>query len=456
MNSFQKNSRRRVRSEAVSLLTTLALILGVLNGSKLSAHSGENPPAISSSWTYPGPSSVDKFTPKETKRFEKAWTSFSQGKTKKAQKDWSSMLKKHPRSPQLLTALGYVDFSNRQPEQAVLKLETAAQSDTKYVPPVQALARYFNQQKNYEKAYRYMVSLAELRPVDPQVRSDLEALRLAVTDRWVAEAHAARVKGQWSEAEKSYLLAMAAAPELGSLDRELGDIYAYQGKWDDAEKTYQKAIALDPTDVEAKKKLAEAYRRSNHRGKAEALLKDLASQNAEDEEVQAMLNDLLAHTDPIEQALNQIRTRPQITRGDFGGMIAVRFPFLKEFLASPPEILTDLGTHWARKYLPLVAGLDLISALPNHQFRPHAPIRRYEVAAAIDQLLTLVNHPQPSPNSPVKIVDVPRSNVHRSAIDHMVALGVMSVNSNNAFRPQEFISGADAFRILDSVEILLH
>ncbi|MBZ5536017.1 MAG: tetratricopeptide repeat protein [Acidobacteriia bacterium] len=412
-------------------------------------------PGIKSSWFYPQPSAVEHLSAKETKRFEDAWNSFTGGNTKKAQKEWASLLKKHSDSSSLMTALSYIDFTQQQPASAVARLEAALRADPKYLPAVQTLARYFTAQKDYDKAYRFTATLVELRPDDAQARSALEELRLLVTDQWIAEAHSARAKAKWQDAESAYLQAMTVAPELETLSRELGDIYIYEGKWAEAEKSYLKAIRLDPTDIEARKKLADVYVRTNQREKAESLLKELADQDSQDEEIKSMLDKILAQLNPEEEALRDIRQRPQINRGDFGALMAIRFPFLKEFLTGSPVILTDLGSHWGKKYLPLVAGLDLIPASPNHRFRPTTIIRRYEIATAIDHLIALTNRRPSVDTSQTRISDVPRTNPHRDAIARMVMLHLMQLDSSDRFLPQAGVSGAEAFKILDAVEDFL-
>ncbi|MGB7623991.1 MAG: tetratricopeptide repeat protein [Terriglobia bacterium] len=447
---------RRLPAKKPLWVTTLLLVaIGTMGEFPSYSQTLSEPPGGKSQWTYPQPSTLDHFSAKETKRFEDAWKSFNEGRTKKAQRDWDSLLKTHANSAPVLTALSYIDFLQQQPALAVAKLEAALHADPKYLPAVQALARHFTNQKDYGKAYRYTLTWVELRPEDPHVRSDLEELRLLVTDQWIAEAHSARTKAKWQEAESAYLQAMSVAPELETLPRELGDIYTYEGKWGEAERSYLRAAKLDPTDVEAKKKLADVYVRTNQREKAEGLLKELAAQDSQDEEIKSMLDRILAQLNPEEEALRKIRQHPQINRGDFGAMMAVRFPFLKEFLKGPSVILTDLGSHWGKKYLPLVAGLDLISASPNHRFRPSAIIRRYEIATAIDRLLTLVNRRPDLDVSQIKISDVPRTNPQRDAIARVVLLHLMQLDSGDHFSPQAGVSGAEAFSILDALEIFL-
>ncbi|MBZ5554388.1 MAG: tetratricopeptide repeat protein [Acidobacteriia bacterium] len=447
-----------VRILAKRLLWAAVLLLAGMGAPCRSAsmpQSSPETPAIKSPWIYPQPSAVEHRSAKEAKRFEEAWKSFTEGKTKKAQKDWISLLKKHSDSSSLLTALSYIDFMEQEPALAIAKLNAALRADPKYLPAVQTLARYYQSQKDHEKAYRYTATIVELRPDDAQARSDLEELRLLVTDQWIAEAHSARAKAKWQEAEFAYLQAMTVAPELETLPRELGDIYVYEGKWAEAEKSYRRAIGLDGTDLEARKKLADVYVHTNQREKAESLLKELAGQDSQNEEIKSMLDRILDQMNPEEEALREIRQRPQINRGDFGAMMAIRFPFLKEFLTGAPVILTDLGSHWGRKYLPLVAGLDLISASPNHRFRPTLIIRRYEIAVAIDHLLALINRRPSVDISQTKITDVPRTNPNRDAIARVVTLHLMQLDSNDRFIPQAGVTGADAFKILDAVEDFL-
>jgi tetratricopeptide (TPR) repeat protein len=280
----------------------------------------------------------------------------------------------------------------------------------------------------------------------------METLRLLLTDRYINEAHSARSKANWASAEKSYQGAISTAPELAVLSRELGDIYVYEGKIQQAEESYRKAARQDPSDIETKKKLADLYLKNKQDDKAAALLKELASQQAQDEEIKALLDRVLAHSDPIEESLGQLRRRPQINRGDFGGLLAIRFPFLKELQISSPVILSDLKNHWAERYLPLIANLDLIQAYPNHQFRPFSPIRRFEVAVAVDQILALFNRRPNAEALSLRIQDVPRTNLRFMSISRVVALNLMKLDSENRFRPNDGISGEEALQLLDQIE----
>lgn len=406
-------------------------------------------------WVLPVVSPADHFSDKENRQFEKLWKDFGLGKTPKAQKGWNSMLKKHPGSPRALTALSYTDFSLGNSTPGVIKLEAALKTDPRYLPALQTLAHYFNGLKDYERAYAYTLRWSEASPSDSRVRVELESLRLLLTDGYVNTAQAARANGQWAAAEKAYLEAISKAPELSLLSRELGDILVYEGKLPQAEESYAKAIRQDPSDIEAKKKLADLFLKTKQDDKATALLKEISAAQEPDAETRAMLNRVLAHSDPIEEALSQLRRRHQINRGDFGGLLAVRFPFLKEFQAGPPVILSDLKNHWAEKYLPLIANLNLIPPFPNHQFKPFVTLRRYEVAMATDRLLALLNRQPEITNSSIRILDVPRTNLHYTAINRVAALDLMKLDNENRFRPNESISGEEALRLLDQIEKII-
>jgi tetratricopeptide (TPR) repeat protein len=445
--------RAQQRFTAKILLGVVLLLSPAMAPPGLAAESPQSPFL---EWIHPERSPADGLSDKDVRRFESAWKNFSEGKVKKAQHDWKSLVKSHPNAPSLLTALSYIDLLQNQPGLGLARMEAALHADTKYPTALQFLARYFNNQKDYAKAYSYSMRLLELKPHDSQLRTDLEGLRLLATEQRIAAAHTARGQAKWKEAEAEYLEALSTAPELSTLARELGDIYGYEGKWEEAEKYYLKAVQLDATDVEARKKLAQAYLHLNQPEQAGKILRELSTQDSPDEEIMSMLDKILAHSDPIEEVITAVRQKPQISRGDFGGLLAVRFLFLKEFLKTPPVILTDLGSHWGRKYLPLIAGLDLISPFPNHQFRPNLIIRRYEVATAVDRLLGLVNRQTAINASRVKIPDVPRSNPHRGAIERVVALRLMELDSAGHFNAMDGISGVESLKILDTVEKLLH
>lgn len=420
------------------------------------AQSSPSTAKTATAYIYPQPLASDPIEPKEIKRFERAWKDFSKGSTEKAEKEWAALLKKYPASPALLTALSYVDYLHEHPNSAMDKLERAVQSAPQYLPALQTLVQHLLNQKNYERAYSYMIRLGELRPDDSKTQSDLEGLRLLVTENFISEARAARAKGNWAGAESAYLKASSIAPELQTLARDLGDIYVYEGKWIEAEHSYRKAVQLDGTDLEAKKKLAQVYMHNGQPPKAQELLKSLSEEADQDEEVKSMLDNILAHSDPLEVTLDQVRQKALISRGDFAALLAFRFPFLKEFLHTQPVILTDIGSHWGKKYLPLVATLNLMPAFPNHQFRPNLVLHRYEAATAVDRLLSLVSQPPNVDFLNTVISDVPRTNPHRNAISRVVSSGLMKLDADNRFNLQAGMSGEEVFRLLDSIEKQLH
>ncbi|MDD5541695.1 MAG: hypothetical protein PHX83_00810 [Acidobacteriia bacterium] len=68
----------------------------------------------------------------------------------------------------------------------------------------------------------------------------------------------------------------------------------------------------------------------------------------------------------------------------------------------------------------------------------------------------MLNRQPASTSSTVRILDVPKTNVHHNAISQIVSLELMKLDNNNRFRSNESISGEEALQLVNQIEKIIH
>jgi hypothetical protein len=79
-----------------------------------------------------------------------------------------------------------------------------------------------------------------------------------------------------------------------------------------------------------------------------------------------------------------------ITRAE---LTAVLYTFLDAgILGEQGQVFTEIGGHWAEKYIKILAGYGIVSGYPDGTFMPDAIIKRGEFVSMMNRLLMRFNH----------------------------------------------------------------
>ncbi len=135
---------------------------------------------------------------------------------------------------------GKQDFA--QAEQALLK---AIELDDKKMANHSALAAFYAERKETDKAKRTLEKMAASFPESPYPFLQMASFDLANND--------------FAAAEKHFTQALNADPKNGQLKISLAEFYAHQGRQEQAEQLFKEAIELGENKEDAQAKLADFY-----------------------------------------------------------------------------------------------------------------------------------------------------------------------------------------------------
>ena len=148
-----------------------------------------------------------------------------------------------------------------------------------------------------------------------------------------------------------------------------------------------------------------------------------------------------------------------VTREDLAALIGVKF---EKDLQAPPartEILVDIATSWAQRYIVQVASLEIIRASVNHTFQPRRIVNRAELADAAVRLIAILQERGAKfvplvETRRIQIADVTPDNPYDASITKAVGFEIMTLTPDRKFEPERTVSGDEAIRTLDLIQKL--
>ncbi|HSA96478.1 MAG TPA: S-layer homology domain-containing protein, partial [Acidobacteriota bacterium] len=161
----------------------------------------------------------------------------------------------------------------------------------------------------------------------------------------------------------------------------------------------------------------------------------------------------------IPSQYDAIPSLEAVTREDLAALIGVKF---EDSLGAPggrTEILVDIATSWAQRYIVGVASLDIIRASVNHTFQPRRIINRAELADAAVRLIGVLERGGARfvplvESRRIQIADVAPDNPFYPSITKALSFQVMSLTPGRLFEPERTVSGEEAIRVLDLIHRL--
>ena len=132
---------------------------------------------------------------------------------------------------------------------------------------------------------------------------------------------------------------------------------------------------------------------------------------------------------------------PQITRGELAALVGVRLaPLLQPDQRIETEPITDARTDWAATWILAVTRAGVMEPFANHAFQPRTPVRRVDLAQAVERLLTRVAAFKPGPRATawesarVQFSDLAPSHLAYPAASAAVASGVLTAGPDGTLR----------------------
>jgi tetratricopeptide (TPR) repeat protein len=303
----------------------------------------------------------------------------------------------------------------------------------------------------FEAAMRADASLTNL-------SARIDVLKFREIQDLIAAARTAMTAGRLGEARTTYQRAIAATPDSAVLYRELGLVERRSGNAAGALEQFNRAIMLDPADAISAAQIGELLEERGDFAGAETALRNahnadpLAGYDRKADAAAARARDAAL---PAEY--RALPSTPQITRGDLAALIGIRVDDVLRQAPRSTEVITDTAGHWAAAWIAEVAAAAVMPPFDNHTFQPRAPVRRVDLAEAVNALLRIVSRTRPALQARISvqptIPDVSASHLNYPAIAAAVSAGVLPLDAGR-FDTERPVSGADAIAALDRLRTL--
>jgi len=390
---------------------------------------------------------------------DEVWADLRVGRADRALRTLAKLGKDHPA---YAVGMGFVDLAQGDLPGAEANFRESLARFPDMTPARAGLAQLY--ERKGEKGLA-LAEYAEILKGDPENRwakPRFEALRGQGAQALLDEAAAARAAGKNDEARRALLKVLdydPASPEanyfLGEDDLERKDDQA-------AVRHFSAFLESGKGDKERRKRalrtMAELSYRDQEFGRSLDDYEKLVELDPGDKAAAARVEELKAKLGVFElpSQYGIIASQEAITREDLAALVSVKF---KDFLGvpeRPTEILVDIGTSWAQKFIIKVASAGIMSGYDNHTFQPKRIINRAELAETVSALMDFLKGRGAKfvpliDARKIAISDVPPDSYYYAPIVRAVACQVMDLTPQRAFEPERTVPGREAARVLDDV-----
>jgi tetratricopeptide (TPR) repeat protein len=438
--------------------------LGVvcLLAAAMAACAARTPPALPSVLKYPefvfpaAPPTLQ--TSPAAPAVTRGWAYLQSDDEASAEREFAAALRRDRAFYPARAGEGYVALARRDFDKAVTEFDAALTSNRDYVPALVgrgqallALQRDADALAAFERALALDASLTGL-------SSRIQVLRFRNVQDVIERARTAARANRLDEARREYERALTASPDSAFLYRELGAIERRQGDAARALDHLRRAIELDPTDTAA---LIDAGQILEERQAFDAALANYR-RAAEIEPGPAAAARIAAATARAREArlpaeFKAIAQAPQVTRGDLAALIGIRLEPLLQAAAPRQEVVTDIRTHWAARWIAAVVNAGVMDAFENHTFQPLVQVRRADLATAASRAVQLIAQRRADVRQRIaerpRIADVPPGHLDYPAVSAAVASGVMPL-VDGRFQVSRPVTGAEAIETITRLQAL--
>ncbi len=385
-------------------------------------------------------------TADQAEAVDRAWNAIVSGDRERARKQ-IDVVREDGGRPALVNALeGWMLLRTEQAPDAYAAFQRALTASQDDLSALIGAALAAQRAGDLEAAHGYLRRASALAPTDPIVAKRLPEVRLAFTERRVTAGREALAAGQATEAIEQYRLALATAPELAGLRLELAELMLGQ-------QDRPGAIAVLEADTEDRQvalRLGALHTEANAHARALAVYRRMLARDPTDTEVRALYDAAAraAEMAGMPEEYRRIPSAARISRADLAALIAIKVPALARVTPAAPEVVTDIGSSWAREHILKGLSYDLFDVFPNHTFQPGSAVRRGDLARAVGRVLELLRTPL---RTPPQVTDLAGTNRLSPYVRRTLAAGLMEVTATGAFEPWKPVSGEEAMRVVDAL-----
>lgn len=393
----------------------------------------------------------------EAQRHEEAWTYFQAGDSVTAEARYAALLERTPGFHPAVTGLGWLSLARDDYEAAAEYFARATDVDPEYVSALVGTGRAMLGLGRSEAALTSFESALSIEPGLPNLGREVDELRFAVVSEVLTAARAAAAAGRFEAATEAYQRVITASPDSGFLHVELGRVEQQRGNLTAALQHAEEATRLDPLDGAAHVLQGEIHE-ANEDLPAALTAYERADEADPTDETAGNIDRVvqLMFMAGLPSEVDEIPSKPNVTRGDLAALIGVRFVELLAEAGGRPVIMTDTRDHWGSEWIQAVADAGIMDVDAAYRFDPSGPVRRGDLAEIVVDTLDLIERqgrgavPPRDPRVRT-FTDMSATHLSYDAAQRAVATGVMSVLDNDTFQPSRLVTGPEAIGTADQL-----
>jgi len=389
---------------------------------------------------------------------EDAWDALKDGRPELARK---YLMRLGTASPIREAGLAYVDLFNADLAAAEARFRSSIAATPGMVPSHVGLAQIYESRRERDKVFDEYREILRLDPANRWAAPRFEALRGELVKDFAAAARTALAAGNRETAKREFLRVLSYAPDSTDAHLELARIFRQEKNKTEALVHFKAAMESGTQDKAVLREYAEFLAESGELSQSLNVLEKLAAEAPKDPSVGKRVEELRAKLGVYEipSQYDAIPALEAIAREDLAALIGVRFEKDLAATGGRTEILVDIATSWAQRYIVPVASLGIVRASVNHTFQPRRIINRAELADAAIRLIVALQDrgAQFVPlveERRIQIADVAPDNPFFPSITKALAFQVMTLTPDRKFEPERTVSGEEAIRVLDIIERL--
>ena len=405
---------------------------------------------------YPTPMSA---AAREAMAVDLGWRFLQNDDLSNAEREFSGALKSAPDSRAAKAGEGYVSLARHDYMRALDYFDLALRGAPAYAPALVgkgltllSVNRDSDARAAFEAAMKADPSLTNL-------SARVDVLKFREIQNLIAAARTAMNAGRLDEARTGYQRAIAATPDSAVLYRELGMVERRSGNVAAALEQFNRAVMLDPADAISLGQVGELLEGRDDFAGAETAFRrahDVDPSAGYDRKADAAAARTREARLPAEY--RALTSAPQITRGDLAALIGIRLEDLLQQAPRTAEVITDTAGHWAASWIAEVAAAAVMPPFDNHTFQPRAPVRRVDLAEAVNALLRIASRTRPALQTRIAsrptIPDVNTSHLNYPAVAAAVSAGILPLVEGGRFDTERPVSGTDAIAAIDRLRAL--
>ncbi|HYA49021.1 MAG TPA: tetratricopeptide repeat protein, partial [Burkholderiales bacterium] len=295
---------------------------------------------------------------------DEVWADLKVGRPDRAQR---TLIKLGQDNPIYAVGMGFVNLSLSDLTTAEANFKEALARAPDMTPAQAGLAQLYEVKGDKVLALAAYREILKTDPENRWAKPRAEALRGPVAKALLEEAAKARAAGKSEEERRALLEAVSVDPESTEANYFLGMDAIARNDTEGAIRYFSAFLERESASRERKvaavRALAGLYYKNQEFGRSLDYYEKLTELDPEDKDAAGRVEELKTKLGVFElpSQYGLIPSEESITREDLAALIAVKFKDFLNVPERPTEILVDISTSWAQKFIIKVASLGIMA-----------------------------------------------------------------------------------------------